>query len=109
MKARCHSHHNYYFVNSLLALGDIIQTALEFQILISGKVISLELARPSSWPTRAVYYLHLLRIALHIGGLISGRKGAYTYLPKSILEFPSPEEVKKIMQGQVCKRLKPTT
>lgn len=64
---------------------------------LGGRVISLELTRPSSLLARAVYYFYLLHIAPHIGGLISGRKEAYTYLPESILEFPSPEEVKEIM------------
>ena len=61
-------------------------------------VISLELTRPSSLLARTVYYFYLLHIAPHIGGLISGRREAYTYLPESILEFPSPREVKEIMQ-----------
>jgi demethylmenaquinone methyltransferase/2-methoxy-6-polyprenyl-1,4-benzoquinol methylase len=64
-----------------------------------GRVISLELTRPSSSLIRAIYYVYLLRIAPYIGGLISGRRGAYTYLPESILEFPSPEDVKEIMRG----------
>jgi len=63
-----------------------------------GTVISLELTRPSSSLARAIYYFYLFHIAPHIGGLISGRREAYTYLPESILEFPSPEDVKEIMQ-----------
>ena len=62
-----------------------------------GRVVSLELTRPSSRVVRAIYYFYIFRIAPHIGGLISGRRKAYTYLPESILEFPSPEEVKRIM------------
>lgn len=63
-----------------------------------GSVISLELTRPRSRLVRAVYYLYLFRIAPYIGGLISRRKEAYTYLPDSILEFPSPEQVVRIME-----------
>jgi demethylmenaquinone methyltransferase/2-methoxy-6-polyprenyl-1,4-benzoquinol methylase len=63
-----------------------------------GRVISLELTRPSSSLVRAIYYVYLFRIAPYIGGLISGRRQAYTYLPESILEFPSPEEVREIMR-----------
>ena len=62
-----------------------------------GRVVSLELTRPSSRVVRAIYYFYIFRIAPRIGGLISGRREAYTYLPESILEFPSPEEVKRIM------------
>ncbi len=63
-----------------------------------GRVVSLELTRPPSRLIRSVYYLYLQRIAPYIGGLISGRREAYAYLPQSILEFPSPEEIAGIMQ-----------
>ncbi len=63
-----------------------------------GRVVSLELTRPSPSLVRAVYYIYLHHIAPYIGGLLSGRREAYTYLPESILEFPSPEKVKEIMQ-----------
>jgi demethylmenaquinone methyltransferase/2-methoxy-6-polyprenyl-1,4-benzoquinol methylase len=33
----------------------------------------------------------------YLGGLISGRKEAYAYLPSSIGEFLSPQELKRIM------------
>lgn len=39
-----------------------------------------------------------MHIVSRVGGFISGSKEAYAYLPESILEFPSPEEVKEIMQ-----------
>jgi demethylmenaquinone methyltransferase/2-methoxy-6-polyprenyl-1,4-benzoquinol methylase len=64
-----------------------------------GRVISLELTRPRSRLLKAIYYLYLLRIAPYIGGLISRKREAYTYLPDSILEFPSPEQVAKTMEG----------
>jgi len=63
-----------------------------------GMVVSLELTRPSSSLVRASYYLYLFHIPPCIGGLISGRREAYTYLPESILEFPSPQKIKEIMQ-----------
>ena len=34
----------------------------------------------------------------YVGWLISGNREAYTYLPDSIKGFPSPEEVKGIME-----------
>jgi len=64
-----------------------------------GRVISLELTRPTSPLVRAVYYVYLRRIAPFIGGIISGKREAYTYLPDSILEFPPPEAVAAIMQS----------
>lgn len=64
-----------------------------------GKAVSLELTRPTSPLVRRIYYLHLCRIAPFIGGIVSGNRAAYTYLPDSILEFPPPEEVAEIMRG----------
>lgn len=70
-----------------------------------GAVVSLELTRPASWLVRTIYYVYLCRIAPWIGGLISGKREAYTYLPQSILEFPSPLEVKRIMEAAGLERV----
>lgn len=64
-----------------------------------GRVISLELTRPTLPMVRAFYYIYLRRIAPLIGGIISGKREAYTYLPDSILEFPPPEAVAAIMES----------
>jgi demethylmenaquinone methyltransferase/2-methoxy-6-polyprenyl-1,4-benzoquinol methylase len=64
-----------------------------------GKMVSLELTRP---PLRMLGPLHKLYIKIVIrcvGGLISGKWDAYTYLPQSILEFPSPDEVRRVMEA----------
>jgi len=64
-----------------------------------GRVVSLELTRPSSSPVRELHKFVLSRIVSCIGGLISGSKEAYAYLPDSIRGFPSPERVKEIMEN----------
>ena len=64
-----------------------------------ARVVSLELTRPGSPLARALHNFFLFHIAPFIGGLISGSKGAYIYLADSIMESPSPEEVKKIMEN----------
>lgn len=70
-----------------------------------GTVVSLELTRPASWLVRTIYYVYLCRIAPWVGGLISGKREAYTYLPQSILEFPSPLEMKRIMEAAGLERV----
>ena len=70
-----------------------------------GKVVSLELTRPSSRLVRAVHRFYMFQIITRIGGLISGNRGAYVYLPDSILEFPPPEEVKRIMEKAVLDKV----
>ena len=37
-----------------------------------------------------LYFLHILPF---IGGLISGNRNAYRYLPESVLRFPKPDKV----------------
>ena len=90
-------------VTIAFALRNVANVASAFREMarvtkLGGKVISLELTRPSSFLARALYYSYLMHIVSRVGGFISGSKEAYAYLPESILEFPSPEEVKEIMQ-----------
>ena len=63
-----------------------------------GRVISLELTRPRQGLFQKLYYFYMQRIAPLLGGLISGKQEAYQYLPDSIMIFPTPQEVKGIME-----------
>lgn len=57
-----------------------------------GKLVILELSVPSNAFIRWCYKLYFLKILPAIGGLISGDRGAYEYLPASVLRFPGPEK-----------------
>jgi demethylmenaquinone methyltransferase/2-methoxy-6-polyprenyl-1,4-benzoquinol methylase len=63
-----------------------------------GKVVILEFSsiqnRFFKWP----FHLYLTKVLPFIGEIVSGRKGAYKYLPDSMLDFPDPEELKRIME-----------
>ena len=63
-----------------------------------GKMVSLELTRPSIRVLEPLHKLYIKIVIRFIGGIISGKWEAYTYLPQSILEFPSPQEVQKVME-----------
>lgn len=63
-----------------------------------GRVVSLELTRPRSPMVRAFFRIYMLRVVPLVGGLISGKRSAYIYLPRSVFRFSTPEEVKDIMQ-----------
>ena len=63
-----------------------------------GKMVSLELTRPSLRILETLHKLYIKIIIRCVGGLISGKWDAYTYLPQSILEFPSPREVQGVME-----------
>ena len=63
-----------------------------------GKLVCLEFSRPRNRIFRKLYRIYLFTILPFIGGLLSGHKEAYTYLPHSIEEFLGPEELKQKME-----------
>lgn len=64
-----------------------------------GKCVILELSVPSNRFIRWCYKLYFLKILPFIGGLVSGHRGAYEYLPASVLRFPSPDKFMEIMKS----------
>ena len=57
-----------------------------------GKLVILELSYPDNPFILWCYKLYALHFLPFIGGLISGHKEAYRYLPKSILAFPKADK-----------------
>ena len=57
-----------------------------------GKLVILELSVPSNPIIRWCYKLYFLNILPMIGGMVSGNRGAYEYLPASVLNFPAPDK-----------------
>ena len=64
-----------------------------------GKLVILELSVPSNAVVRWFYKLYFLKILPAVGGLVSGDRGAYEYLPASVLRFPAPEEFIRMMKS----------
>ena len=64
-----------------------------------GKSVILELSVPGNPILKSVYKLYFLHILPLIGGLVSGDRAAYRYLPASVLKFPSPEKVCSMMRS----------
>lgn len=58
----------------------------------AGKLVILELSVPSNPIIRWCYKLYFLNILPAIGGMVSGNRGAYEYLPASVLHFPAPDK-----------------
>lgn len=56
-----------------------------------GKLVILELSYPKNRFIFSMYRFYSLRFLPRIGAGMTGNKGAYTYLPDSILKFPLPE------------------
>ena len=58
-----------------------------------GRMVILEFTTPTS-PLMAFFYrLYFTRVLPAIGGVVSGKRSAYEYLPDSVYKFPSPPEL----------------
>ncbi|PKO21878.1 MAG: hypothetical protein CVU38_12335, partial [Chloroflexi bacterium HGW-Chloroflexi-1] len=62
-----------------------------------GHVVCLEITLPHTPVFSRLFHLYFFRIVPLIGGLISGQREAYTYLPESVGAFPRPPELARIM------------
>ena len=67
-------------------------------VKVGGKVVILEFTIPANHICRGVYYLYFRRLLPLIGGIISGKRYAYKYLPESVMEFPDQEGLKRMME-----------
>ena len=56
-----------------------------------GKMVILELSVPQKKRLRRIYDLYFMHFMPWLGGLVSGDKAAYRYLPASVHAFPAPE------------------
>ena len=72
----------------------------------SGKLIILELSIPTNAVIRWCYKLYFFKILPAIGGLISGDRGAYEYLPASVLRFPAPDKFISMMKDAGFNKIK---
>ncbi|MEE9594548.1 MAG: ubiquinone/menaquinone biosynthesis methyltransferase [Candidatus Hydrothermarchaeales archaeon] len=64
-----------------------------------GKIIILDLGKPSTLLFRRVYYSYFYSIVPLFGGFIAGKgKHAYRYLPHSLTHFPSQNGLERIMK-----------
>ena len=71
-----------------------------FRVLVpGGKLVILELSVPSNAFIRWCYKLYFLKILPTIGGLVSGNRSAYEYLPASVLRFPAPDKFMEMMKS----------
>ncbi len=63
-----------------------------------GRGIVLEFATPEGPIFGRLYRFYFHRVLPWLGGLISGDRAAYSYLPASVSEFPSPRELSRLME-----------
>jgi demethylmenaquinone methyltransferase/2-methoxy-6-polyprenyl-1,4-benzoquinol methylase len=63
-----------------------------------GKVVILEFTTIQNRFFKPLYRFYITKVLPFIGEIISGKKGAYKYLPASMLAFPAPDELKNVME-----------
>ena len=69
------------------------------RILAPGaRFVILEFTTPRSLIVRSGYHLYFHHVLPRVGGLISGNRAAYRYLPESVARFPAAEELGERMR-----------
>jgi len=61
-----------------------------------GKVISLELAKPSAPVFKHMYYAYFEKALPLLGKLKLGKSGFYSWLPQSLKDYPHQQEIAEI-------------
>lgn len=71
-----------------------------FRVLKSnGKVTIIEFAMPSNKIFKSVYKFYFKKILPLVGGIISGDKEAYAYLPTSVEEFDEKVNLDELLKS----------
>jgi demethylmenaquinone methyltransferase/2-methoxy-6-polyprenyl-1,4-benzoquinol methylase len=63
-----------------------------------GRLVVLEFSRPLVPVFREIYQFYSAHVLPRIGGLVSGSRGAYAYLPASVKAFPDQRALKQAME-----------
>jgi demethylmenaquinone methyltransferase / 2-methoxy-6-polyprenyl-1,4-benzoquinol methylase len=81
-------------------LTDLAQGLAEMRRVTQagGKVVALEITEPTlpGWSHLFGWYFH--RLVPRLGGLVSGDREAYTYLPRSVARFLPPAQLGWLME-----------
>ncbi len=64
-----------------------------------GRVVCLEFSQPHPGPMRALYEMHSRWVLPNVGGVLSGRREAYYYIPASVARFQSRTELAALMRS----------
>jgi demethylmenaquinone methyltransferase/2-methoxy-6-polyprenyl-1,4-benzoquinol methylase len=68
------------------------------RVLVPGaRFVILEFTTPRVWVVRTLYHLYFHHLLPFIGGVISGHRTAYQYLPRSVAHFPAEPELARLM------------
>jgi demethylmenaquinone methyltransferase/2-methoxy-6-polyprenyl-1,4-benzoquinol methylase len=62
-----------------------------------GKLFVLEFSKPCTPILRSLFKVYFTKVLPVFGGLVSGSRGAYEYLPDSVSHFPDQEKLASMM------------
>ena len=81
-------------------VADIPQAFAEMARVVKGggRVINLEIARPTLPVFRQLFHFYFYRLVPLLGKVVAGQEEAYYRLPNSLTHFLSPEELKAVME-----------
>lgn len=87
---------------ALRNVPDIEKTIREMARVVrpGGRVVSLELSKPSAPVFKQAYYLYFNRIVPILGKMGVGLDGPYSYLPNSLKDFPHQSEIKEMFEAE---------
>lgn len=64
-----------------------------------GRFVILEFTTPRNGVMRSLYHLYFHYVLPLVGGIVSGHRTAYRYLPASVAQFPAEEELASRMRS----------
>ncbi len=64
-----------------------------------GRVVCMEMTWPQRFPMTWFFWLYFFGVAPLLGQLIAKNRAAYTYLPRSVRQFPAPAATAKVMEA----------
>jgi len=71
-----------------------------------GRVVALDVPRPADTFFGRLFQFYFHRIVPLVGGVISGQRDAYTYLPASADAFLRPDELQEVMEEVGLRRVR---
>ena len=73
---------------------------------VGARFVILEFSTPRFAPARWGYHLYFHHVLPFIGGMISGHRSAYRYLPRSVANFPAEPELAAQMTAAGFERVR---
>ena len=80
--------------------ADVEKGLAEFYRVLrpGGKLVVLEFPPPPKGIFGSLFRFYFLQVLPRVGGWLSGRRSAYAYLPASVLAFPAPDALAKMLE-----------